>query len=255
MKINELLLETVDGKNLHLEHLDDEIWNRGYQGAEEAINYIEGATNLLKGNTNQRYFATKKWDGSPALFVGTDPETGQFVMGDKGIFAKTKENKIFKAEDIDTVKPDKVKGGEKIDYSGLRNKLKIAFNYLKDLNYDGKILQGDLLWTKGDGANGFRDKDDAVTPVTILEARDVTCEEGGEQHAAQAVVGVDLLLEHTELVADADDFLEQHVDLEFLGLQLGVGGLYHQLAAAVAGMQRRVRRAQGLVEQIGRAHV
>lgn len=74
MKIKDLLLETVDGKNLHLEHLDDEIWNRGYNGAVEAINYLEGATNLLKGDTTQRYFATKKWDGCihPDLQLNTD---------------------------------------------------------------------------------------------------------------------------------------------------------------------------------------
>lgn len=156
MKIQQIITETVDGKNTHLEHLDDEIWNRGYQGAVEAINYLQGATALLHGNTDGHYFATKKWDGSPAIFVGTDPETGQFVMGDKGIFSGTKENKIFKPSDVDRVKPDKVKGGKKVDYSGLREKLKLAFNYLKDLNYGDKILQGDLLWTAGDGSSGFQ---------------------------------------------------------------------------------------------------
>lgn len=156
MKIQQIITETVDGKNVHLEHLDDEIWNRGYQGAVEAINYLQGAAGLLHGNTDGHYFATKKWDGSPAIFVGTDPETGQFVMGDKGIFSGTKENKIFKPSDVDRVKPDKVKNGQKVDYSGLREKLKLAFNYLKDLNYGDKILQGDLLWTQGDGNSGFQ---------------------------------------------------------------------------------------------------
>lgn len=156
MKINQIITETVDGKNLHLEHLDDEIWNRGHQGAVEAIDYIEGATNLLQSNTDQRYFASKKWDGSPALFVGTDPETGYFVMGDKGIFATTKDSRIYKDSDVDRVKPDREKGGEKLDYSGLRAKLKMAFNYLKDLNYGDKILQADLLWTEGDGRTGYK---------------------------------------------------------------------------------------------------
>jgi hypothetical protein len=157
MKINQIITETIDGKNTHLEHLDDEIWNRGYQGAVEAINYLQGAAGLLHGNTDGHYFATKKWDGSPAIFVGTDPETGQFVMGDKGIFSGTKENKIFKPGDVDRVKPDKIKGGEKVDYSGLREKLKLAFNYLKDLNFGDKILQGDLLWTAGDSSSGWQD--------------------------------------------------------------------------------------------------
>ena len=157
MKISQIISETVDGKNLHLEHLDDEIWNRGHQGAIEAIDYIEGATNLLAGNTDQRYFATKKWDGSPALLMGTDPETGYFVMGDKGIFSTTKENRIYKPADVDRVKPDKQSStGEKVDYSGLRTKLKLAFEYLKDLNFGDKILQGDLLWTENDGRTGWK---------------------------------------------------------------------------------------------------
>lgn len=156
MKIQQIITETVDGKNLHLEHLDDEIWNRGHQGAVEAIHYLEGAAGLLLGSSNLRYFATKKWDGSPALLCGTDPETGEFVMGDKGIFSKTKENRIYKAGDVNRVKPDKETSGGKVDYSGLRSKLKLAFNYLKDLNYNDKILQGDLLWTQGDGDSGFK---------------------------------------------------------------------------------------------------
>jgi len=159
MKINQIITEAVDGKNTHLEHLDDEIWNRGHQGAIEAIDYIEGATNLLAGTTEQRYFATKKWDGSPALFLGTDPETGYFVMGDKGIFASTKDGRIYKPSDVDRLKPNKERNGEVVNYGPLRDKLKLAFNYLKDLNYGDKILQGDLLWTEGDGTSGFQDID------------------------------------------------------------------------------------------------
>jgi hypothetical protein len=192
MKIKELILETVDGKNLHLEHLDDEIWNRGFAGAEEAINYLEGATGMLVGNSTGRYFATKKWDGSPALFVGTDPETGRFVMGDKGIFSKTKENKIYDPKDIDRVKPDKKRGGETIDYGPLREKLKMAFTYLKDLNYGDKILQGDLLWTQGDGASGFNSIDGkqyyTFTPNTLTYA--VPAESATAKKMAASKVGI-----------------------------------------------------------------
>lgn len=95
-------------------------------------------------------------------------------MGDKGIFSKTKENKITNPNDVDRVKPDKVKGGEKVDYSGLRGKLKTAFNYLKDLNYGDRVLQGDLLWTKGDGTSGFTSIDGqqyfTFTPNTLTYA-------------------------------------------------------------------------------------
>ena len=174
------------------EHLDDEIWNRGYQGAVEAIGYLQGATGLLAGSGNQRYFATKKWDGSPAVFVGTDPETGQFVMGDKGIFSKTKENKIADVSDISRVKPDKVRDGRRVDYSGLRKKLKTAFEYLKDLNYGDRILQGDLLWTAGDGDSGFQTIDGekywTFTPNLITYA--VPADSELAQRMSRAKVGI-----------------------------------------------------------------
>ena len=192
MKIQQIVTETVDGKNLHLEHLDDEIWNRGHQGAVEAIQYLEGAAGLLLGSSDQRYFATKKWDGSPALLVGTDPETGEFVMGDKGIFSTTKENRIYKPGDVDRVKPDKIKSGEKIDYAPLRNKLKTAFNYLKDLNYGDKILQGDLLWTQGDGTSGFQmiDGENYWTFTPNLLTYAVPADSDLAQRMSKAKVGI-----------------------------------------------------------------
>ena len=30
----------------------------------------------------------QKWDGSSAVFAGTDPEDGKFFVGTKGVFAK-----------------------------------------------------------------------------------------------------------------------------------------------------------------------
>jgi hypothetical protein len=113
-------------------------------------------------------------------------------MGDKGIFSKTKENKIYEPGDIDRVKPDKKRGGETIDYGPLRSKLKMAFNYLKDLNYGDKILQGDLLWTQGDGVSGFNSIDGkqyyTFTPNTLTYA--VPAESATAKKMAAAKVGI-----------------------------------------------------------------
>ena len=32
---------------------------------------------------------TVKWDGAPAIFVGTDPADGKFFVGTKGVFIQT----------------------------------------------------------------------------------------------------------------------------------------------------------------------
>ena len=38
--ISESLFEAKEGKNTHLEHLEDNIFNKGFAGAKEAINYL-----------------------------------------------------------------------------------------------------------------------------------------------------------------------------------------------------------------------
>merc|ERR1712078_74239 len=92
---------------------------------------------MLSGHAKSPVDVTVKWDGAPAVFAGEDPETGEFFVAKKGVFAKTP--KIYKNHaDIDA------------DTSGgLSKKLKMAFDGLKDLGIKG-VIQGDFMFDKSD---------------------------------------------------------------------------------------------------------
>ena len=125
----------ASGKNLHLEHLEDEILNKGEQGGMEAIKVLQEMGKLLTGDGGASVSVTTKWDGAPAVICGTDPSDGQFFVGTKSVFAKT-DPKICKSEeDIRRM------------YNGaLAEKLSASLRYLKDAGIKG-VLQGDLMFT------------------------------------------------------------------------------------------------------------
>jgi hypothetical protein len=137
--LTESLLE-ADGKNTHLEHLEDNIFNKGHQGAKEAVDYLYSLHQMLEGNTKTPVSMTTKWDGAPAIVAGKDPQTGKFFVGTKGVFAKNPKMN-FTNSDIEKYHADQ---GEK-DASGLRNKLKLALKHLSKLNWD-TVAQGDMLF-------------------------------------------------------------------------------------------------------------
>ena len=144
--VTRLLTESVvaeaEGKNTHLEHLEDNIFNKGYEGAKEAINYLYSLHEMLEGNTNTPVSMTTKWDGAPAIVAGRDPASGKFFVGTKGVFAqKPKIN--FTEKDIDINHADV---GDK-DGSGLRKKLKLALKTLSKLKWN-TVAQGDFLFAK-----------------------------------------------------------------------------------------------------------
>ena len=87
LKADEATVSEAEGKNTHLEHLEDEILNRGYEGVASSIAYLKGLYNMLKGSTDE-VRVTTKWDGAPAIVAGPDPADGQFFVGTKGVFAR-----------------------------------------------------------------------------------------------------------------------------------------------------------------------
>ena len=165
--VEHTVLENKEGKNTHLEHLEDNIFNKGFQGAKEAVNYLYSLHEMLEGNSKAPVSMTTKWDGAPAIVAGKDPETGKFFVGTKGVFAqKPKIN--FTPKDIDENHADV---GDK-DGSGLREKLKLALNYLSKLNWD-TVAQGDMLFAgKEDISNVTIDGEQyiAFKPNTIVYA-------------------------------------------------------------------------------------
>ena len=46
----ELLSEDKGGKNLHLEHIEDEILNYGVDGGRAAINFLQSLRDMLAGS-------------------------------------------------------------------------------------------------------------------------------------------------------------------------------------------------------------
>ena len=74
-----LLLEQA-GKNLHLEHIEDEIPNFGVPGGRGAINFVRSLRDMLAGNSRSEVNMTVKWDEWPAIFAGIDPSDGKFFV-------------------------------------------------------------------------------------------------------------------------------------------------------------------------------
>ena len=75
-------------KNTHLEHLEDDIINRGAKGGDNAINFLKSVRNMLAGSSGGVNM-TVKWDGAPAIICGINPENGKFFVGTKSVFNKT----------------------------------------------------------------------------------------------------------------------------------------------------------------------
>ena len=161
MKFTQFITEAKkEGANLHLEHIEDEILNRGVAGARDAINFLQSLRDMLAGHASTKVNITTKWDGSPAIFCGVNPDNGKFFVGTKGVFnANAKLN--YTDEDIDNNHP-----GE-----GLNAKLKVALRYLPKLGIKG-VLQGDMMFAKGDLDKKTIDGEDYITfqPNTIVYA-------------------------------------------------------------------------------------
>jgi len=138
MKFMDYLRESKEGKNVHLEHLEDNVLNGGVSGAREAIEFLRSLRNMLAGHSGSKMNVTTKWDGAPAIFVGTNPENGKFFVGTKSVFAKNAKLN-YTDEDIDENHPSE----------GLNKKLKLALAFLPKLNIKG-VLQGDMMFSKGD---------------------------------------------------------------------------------------------------------
>lgn len=135
-----LVMEAAEGKNVHLEHIEDEIFNKGYLGAQQALNYLNNIRAMFAQGEGNVTKVTVKWDGAPAVICGTDPLDGKFFVGTKSVFAKNEPKVCKTAKDI-----AKFYG----EQSGLAAKLTLCLKYLPKLGIGG-VLQGDLMFTPGD---------------------------------------------------------------------------------------------------------
>jgi len=156
---NILLGEAKTGKNLHLEHIEDEVLNGGVDGTRGSINFIQSLRDMLAGSSMKNTYITTKWDGAPAVFCGINPENDKFFVGSKSIFNKTPKIN-YTPQDIDDNHPP-----------GLASKLKVALEHLPKLGIKG-VLQGDMMFAKEDLAIKTIEGERYVTfhPNTIVYA-------------------------------------------------------------------------------------
>ena len=144
MKLFEIKRQTptfllTESKNTHLEHLEDLVFNDGYDGAMSALDYVESLRQMLADGTGTTSKLTVKWDGSPAIICGVEPKDSRFFVGTKSAFSK--EPKLCKTtRDIEKFYSDKPE---------LAVKLQSALKNLKKLGIGG-VVQGDLMFTEGD---------------------------------------------------------------------------------------------------------
>ena len=148
-----------EAKNTHLEHLEDEIINNGYQGGINAIEFLKSIRNMLVGSSRRKLNLSVKWDGAPAVFCGVNPENGKFFVGSKSVFNVTPKIN-YTQSDI-----------RKNHSGGLVDKLSICLKELPKLGIRG-VVQGDLLFTPGDIKKVSIRGEDAIafTPNTITYA-------------------------------------------------------------------------------------
>ena len=158
----------MSAKNLHLEHLEDEIINQGIDGGRGAINFLQGLRDMMKGHSSSSVNMTVKWDGAPAIFCGKHPETNQFFVAKKSLFNKTPL--FYTSEDEIKNSPDL--GGQ------LKEKFLTSFKYLSKLSWN-TVMQGDLMYTN-DTKTQTIDGKSYITfqPNTILYAVDVDSQLG-----------------------------------------------------------------------------
>jgi len=143
----------------HLEHLEDALFNSGYEGGLEALRMLEEIVESLQGNATKGINIQSKVDGAPSIIAGTNPENGKFFVATKSLFNKTAKINYTDAD------VDANHGGD------LAKKMKLALAHFPKLKIPG-IWQGDFMFDAGDLQKATIDGEKMVTftPNTITYA-------------------------------------------------------------------------------------
>ena len=179
IKFSSFLTEDKGGKNLHLEHIEDEILNYGITGGRASINFVRSLRDMLAGEARSSVNMTVKWDGAPAIFAGEDPSDGKFFVAKKSVF--NEKPLLYKSvKEIE----------DAAELSGtLKSKFTTSFTEFSKLGIKG-VLQGDLMFTSEDKGKEKIDGKSFITfqPNTIVYAVDPTSDIG--KSISGAKVGV-----------------------------------------------------------------
>lgn len=152
------------GKNLHMTHVDELPIMQGAEGVATSLEALDKAFEKVLGMGEGDTTLNVKWDGAPAVYAGWHPESGDFLLALKSLFAK-KPKIVYTPEDAETHYGDK---------PDLMNKILSAYEVLEGTDYipQGEIWQGDFLFSKDDLSEVTIDGEEhfVFQPNTILYA-------------------------------------------------------------------------------------
>lgn len=129
------IFEASYDRNIHLTHLEDSVLEYGIQGLKTSLTFLYSITNMLRGHSETRVNIGTKFDGSPSLIAGINPENGRFFVATKSIFNKTPKLNYTEAD---------IRNNHEAE--GLQTTLRLALKYLPEI-IKGGIYQGDVLFT------------------------------------------------------------------------------------------------------------
>lgn len=177
-------------KLTHLEHAEDHVINYGKEGFQHAFHNLNDVHKALKEKKPNNTTVLVKHDGSPSVVWGYHPETKKFFVASKSAFNKNPKVN-YTAGDI-----EKNHGHA----PGLVEKLKHALRHLPKVTPKGEVFQGDLMYTRGRGADDVHDLSGKYhfKPNTITYSTPKNSEEG--KKIAKAKIGV---LAHTAYKGDS----------------------------------------------------
>ena len=154
MSIALLLTEASEEKLTHLEHAEDHVINNGMEGFAHAYHNLEDVHDQLNGKKNKTKITTK-YDGSPSIVFGHNPENGKFFVSSKSAF--NKDPKInYTMEDIER---------NHGHAPGLVSKLKAALEHLPKVTPKTGVYQGDVMHS------GIKSKDNPQGDVVVKNNR------------------------------------------------------------------------------------
>lgn len=163
----------------HLEHAEDHHINAGEEGFNHAFRTLDETDKMLAGERSKASVSTK-FDGSPSVVFGTNPDNGKFFVSSKSAF--NKDPKLnYTPEDI------QANHGHA---PGLVDKLKAALEHLPKVTPKEGVYQGDFMYSKDDG--DVKEDEDGYhfKPNTITYSVDKNSEEGDKVKNAKIGVAV-----------------------------------------------------------------
>ena len=159
------LQEAFKPYKAHLEHVEDYPVDYGEHGYHYAVEALHNVNKKLQGKFNETRIKPK-YDGSPAVVFGHNPENGKFFVATKAAFSKNPKLN-YTPEDIER---------NHADAPGLQEKLKTALEHLPKVAPSHGVYQGDYMYDKDsvfthDGEHHF-------TPNTIQYSTPEDSDEG-----------------------------------------------------------------------------